>query len=84
MQDFNLKSSNPTVPQLNPDYVTGFSDGESSFMILFLKGKSGKYQVQPKFSIELHKKDRRVRSTRRSSPRRGCRSIIIKTNSRIF
>jgi len=25
-------------------------------MILFLKGKSGKYQIQPKFSIELHKK----------------------------
>lgn len=59
MQDLNLKSSNPTsfVPQLNPYYVTGFSDGESSFIIQLPKGNSGNYQVQPKFSIELHKKD---------------------------
>jgi hypothetical protein len=42
MQDLN--SSNPTsfVPQLNPYYVTGFSDGESSFIVSI--SKSNEYK----------------------------------------
>jgi hypothetical protein len=54
------KSSNPTslvYKKLNPNFVTGFSDGESCYAIHFLKGKSGNYQVQPRFSIELHQRD---------------------------
>lgn len=42
---------------LNPNWVTGFSDAEASFIIQFFEKKSGTYQVQPSFSINLHSKD---------------------------
>lgn len=44
---------------LNPNFVTGFADGESSFIILILrepKNKTG-WTVKARFSIGLHKKD---------------------------
>jgi hypothetical protein len=44
---------------LKPYYVTGFSDGESSFHVSVLKNKEYKigYHVLPSFSIQLHIKD---------------------------
>jgi len=44
---------------LPPSYITGFSDGESSFHISVLKKKGYKmlYQVLPVFTIQLHIKD---------------------------
>ena len=49
---------NPNL-ELNPWYVTGFSDGEACFHIAI--GKNTKYKigyyVNPGFSIALHKKD---------------------------
>ena len=45
--------------KLNPQYVTGFSDGEACFHLAI--GKNPKYKigyyVNPGFSIALHKKD---------------------------
>ena len=46
--------------QLNPWFVTGFVDGEGCFSINIIKDcklNTG-YQVQPSFSIGLHKKDK--------------------------
>lgn len=44
---------------LNPYFVSGFSDGESSFHISFLKNNKYKtgFQILPKFTIQLHIKD---------------------------
>jgi len=45
---------------LNPYYITGFSDAESCFHIVVAKGlkcRTG-WEVQAKFEIHLHKKDR--------------------------
>jgi len=44
---------------LDPYYITGFSDGESSFIISILKNNNYKagYVVVPIFSIHLHIKD---------------------------
>jgi LAGLIDADG DNA endonuclease family protein len=44
---------------LNADFLTGFVDGESSFIILILKEPNNKIDltVKAKFSIGLHKKD---------------------------
>ena len=45
--------------ELNPFYVTGYSDGEACFHLA--RGKNTKYKigyyVNPGFSIALHKKD---------------------------
>ena len=50
-------STYSTQPNVNPWFITGFSDAESSFSVQFNKNKYGAYQVQPVFSIELHYKD---------------------------
>lgn len=44
---------------LDPNYITGFSDGDASFHISILKNKNYKtgYVVFPIFSIQLHNKD---------------------------
>lgn len=44
---------------LNPHFITGFADAESSFMILILKDPNYKtgLTVKARFSIGLHKKD---------------------------
>lgn len=46
--------------QITPSFVTGFVDGEGCFSVTLVKDKSYKlgWQVKPKFSIGLHKKDR--------------------------
>lgn len=48
-----------TSTSISPSYVTGFSDGESSFHISILKKKGYKigYQVLPVFTIQLHIND---------------------------
>ena len=49
--------SNPNV--LYPWWVTGFSDGESSFVVSIFKNKEYKlgYQIQARFYIALHPND---------------------------
>lgn len=42
---------------INPWFLTGFSDAESSFVIQINKNKKGTWQVQTVFVIELHSKD---------------------------
>lgn len=44
---------------LKPYYITGFSDGESTFHVSVLKNKEYKigYHILPVFSIQLHIKD---------------------------
>jgi len=44
---------------LNPWFITGFTDGEGSFMLSFLKNPSTKsgWQIQSIFQIALHEKD---------------------------
>jgi len=44
---------------LNPNWVTGFSDGESSFMIIVSKSNTHKigYKVKAVFGITLHSND---------------------------
>ena len=48
--------------KLNPDFVTGFADGEASFMVRM--GEDSRYHsgwfIQPVFKIELHKKDEQL------------------------
>jgi hypothetical protein len=45
--------------QLDPNFVSGFIDGEGSFSVTFVKDKSFKsnWQIKTSFSIGLHKKD---------------------------
>jgi hypothetical protein len=60
-------SSIASVPQgptkyqnLQPNFVTGFSDGECCFKIIFCKSKTVKtgWSVRCEFSIELSNKDK--------------------------
>jgi hypothetical protein len=48
-----------TDEKLNPQFVTGFCDGESSFFVSIFRNKDYKlgWQNQPAFSISLHNKD---------------------------
>lgn len=45
--------------KLDPNFVSGFIDGEGSFSVTFIKDKSYKsgWQIKTTFSIGLHKKD---------------------------
>lgn len=51
--------NNKNTFYLNPDYITGFVDGEGCFTISIFKDsrRSTGWQVKPIFSISLHKKD---------------------------
>ena len=55
--------------KLSPSFIAGFIDGEGCFSITLVKDKSYKlgWQVKPKFSIGLHKKDRGLLENVRSS-----------------
>lgn len=59
MQEISFQKKNNLIQSINPNYVTGFSDGEATFSISILKKPGNKtgYQVFPIFSIQLHKKD---------------------------
>jgi len=54
-----IKDNNVNEPKLSPNWVTGFADGESSFMLNVHKKSSYKigWGVQPEFNISLHIKD---------------------------
>ena len=66
VDDANL-SSMETEPRvkLNPWFVTGFCDAESSFCVKFHQNKKLKFgfQVQPCFLINLHSKDKALLET---------------------
>lgn len=51
----NIQNSN----NLDPNFLTGFADAESSFIVLVLKEPKSKtgWTVKPRFAIGLHKKD---------------------------
>jgi hypothetical protein len=53
------KEAETKHPKLDPNYVTGFSDGESSFVINVYERKANKigWSVMGSFSIELHERD---------------------------
>lgn len=62
----HINSCNPTNSEvinsvlLNPHWITGFCDGEGSFILSIYKNKEVKIKVQVLFQIELHKKDRSI------------------------
>ena len=47
------------ITQLNPYFITGFCDAESSFQIVIIRNKNSKlgWSVQPFFTIGLHSRD---------------------------
>ena len=51
--------NNKNTFYLNPDYITGFVDGEGCFSVSIFKDsrRLNGWQVKPIFSISLHKKD---------------------------
>lgn len=54
--------NNKNTFYLNPDYITGFADGEGCFTISIFKDSrmSTGWQVKPIFSISLHNRDREL------------------------
>jgi hypothetical protein len=52
--------STTSLPKLDPDWITGFSDAEGCFMINIIRNPKFKmgWYVQPCFCIVLHEKDR--------------------------
>lgn len=71
-------SSNSEI-ELAPYYVTGFSDGESSFHVAIFKNKNYKsgFQIQAKYTTQLHSKDLEL-LTKLQSFFGGVGSIVIK------
>ena len=55
-----VQSKRNSNESLDPWFITGFSDGESSFMVIINKNNkySTGYSLQLNFKILLHKKDR--------------------------
>jgi hypothetical protein len=54
-----INSKNSNLNKLNPNWVTGFTDAEGCFSILYTKNKNNRFgwQAKPAFQIELHNKD---------------------------
>ena len=54
--------------KLTPNFVTGFTDAEGSFIIIIVENPTSKicWTVQAKFQINLHKKDRAILELRKS------------------
>ena len=52
--------NNNFSPKLNPWFITGFCDAESTFIMSIYKKMTSKtgWQVQPIFAIHIHKKDK--------------------------
>lgn len=57
---FTRKYSTNSAFSLHPQFITGFSDAESSFFITFIKSNKSitGFYIQLSFQIGLHKKDR--------------------------
>lgn len=49
--------NNKNTFYLNPNYITGFVDGEGCFSISIFKDNRTGWAVKPIFSISLHNKD---------------------------
>jgi len=57
---WKTKNKNPGKNNvLNPNFLTGFADGEGCFAVILKKQPAYKigWKVEPRFSIGLHKKD---------------------------
>ncbi len=50
------------IKQLNPNWITGFTDGEGCFMINVTKHEANKkgWQLSPYFQIKLHYRDKEL------------------------
>ena len=85
VQPNTQKGSRMNLENLNPHYVTGFSDGESCFMITITKDINRKTgSIVPKFTINLHKKDMSL-LTRIKSIFFGVGSFrVVKENSVVY
>jgi len=72
--------------KLNPDYVTGFCDGESSLQLLIQKSKKHKngYSVSLRFAILLHTKDLELLKKIKSFFGVGYITTLEKYNSSYF
>ena len=59
LRAFSTSTMKNKVSLLSPSFIVGFADGEGTFSVTLVKDKSYKlgWQVKPKFSIGLHKKD---------------------------
>lgn len=59
-RNFSTYNSPILTPLLNPWFITGYADAESSFILLVNKNAkyATGYSIQPCFSISAHKKDR--------------------------
>jgi hypothetical protein len=53
----SLESKSKKVYTLNPYFITGFFDAESSFMLSLIKDSNHKTGLKLTFSVVLHKKD---------------------------
>ena len=60
LQNVKYSTTAPIQIKLNPNWITGFVDGEGSFMISLRENSKSKkgWTVQALFSICLHGKDR--------------------------
>jgi hypothetical protein len=75
----NLSLLEDGINKLEPWFVTGFVDGEGCFLINIYRDKSFNtgWRVKLFLQINLHKKDRRARSARRSSPEEGADLVLM-------
>ena len=71
------RSSKIKKDKLDPWFISGFSDAESSFGCVVAKSGTIKlgWQVSPKFAIKLHKNDLNLLALR--APTRGAQGIIF-------
>jgi hypothetical protein len=58
IRTYSTSTINPYTANLNPFWVTGFSDGDSCFTVKFNKRHNLTWQVLPVFQIGLHLKDK--------------------------
>jgi LAGLIDADG endonuclease len=54
----STESKNSLSPQVQPHWVTGFTDAEGSFIIsVYKRSDSNNWQIKPSFELGLHSKD---------------------------
>ena len=58
----SVKTFSNDIFSLNPEWITGFTDGEGCFSVQITKSSSPNpgFTVKPYFSISLHKKDQEI------------------------
>ena len=60
IRTYSTSTLNPYTANLNPFWVTGFSDGDSCFNVKFHKRHNFNWQVLPVFQIGLQLKDKEI------------------------